>query len=77
MNIEFDEDKYGLKPNAGNSSGTLNTVYSPAPAKKQPSMIAWLIKHGLAKSTNSANAILLVIVAINIVISIIIIRFII
>jgi hypothetical protein len=72
--VEFDEDKYGLssRPQTANpvANSGLNTDYTAYQAPKGPPMIRWLMNHKLAKTESGANAILVGIVIINIIITV-------
>ncbi len=68
--VEFDEDKFRYanpqRPggmNMGGSSGA------------RSSMNAWLMKHGLAKSDKSAQAILVAVVVINAIITFVVFKY--
>ncbi len=60
--VEFEEDK----------PGSLNRTYNAG--NRDSKMALWLISHGLASSSNSAQGFLLVLVTINFVIAYLLIR---
>ncbi len=72
--IEFEEDSFSrnyAKPTNANTSNTSNQNYSynnyEQPAER--GITGWLMKHGLAKSPQGAQVIMLVIVVINMIIT--------
>lgn len=74
--IEFEEDNFG-RPSTGAHIG----AYGGSPGlsaqgfsipSNTPKMTAWLMKKGIAKSEKSATGVLLIVVAINIIITFII-----
>jgi hypothetical protein len=83
--VEFDEDRlsYGVKPRpdapnapAGNlSSADAYAASRYANAGSQPKMIGWLLRHGLAKSPQTAQIYLIAIVVINVIITYVIIKY--
>ncbi|MBU6231712.1 MAG: hypothetical protein KGI45_03905 [Patescibacteria group bacterium] len=80
--VEFDEDNFSYgnrRPAAGSGfsspgmyRGQASQPYSGSGGSK---MAQWLIRHGLAKSANSAQYILVAVIALNIIITFIIIKF--
>ena len=72
--IEFDEDKfnYSSKPQPGNTGGV--TMQGRYPQREAGGIVGWLIRKGWAKSETSANAILLVVVVINIVVTVLVVK---
>lgn len=82
--VEFDEDKfnYAPKPQQSASAGPgafqaprSSTQIRYPDAGKQPSMVRFLMRHGLAKSAQTAQIYLVAIVIINIIITFIVIKF--
>lgn len=85
--VEFDEDQFGMKPrpNYGGQPGTSrpgmpggmqNSGYQvPSSARNEPKMVQFLMRHGLAKSPVAAQVILVVIIAINIIITYVVVKF--
>jgi hypothetical protein len=71
--VEFDEDKYGL---AGQMSAQQRFASPQAGGgSAQSKMAAWLIKKGIVQSETGAQAVLLVIVIINIAITFFVIKY--
>jgi len=77
--VQFDEDSFGKKPiqsNSGRSNfqGTQTFTNSQvAEDMSQSKMVRFLMRHGLAKSPQSAQQILIIVAALNLIITIIII----
>ncbi len=67
--VEFDEEqsRYVRPTNTGGPNSFVRPEYSPT--GNEPKMVQWLIRHGYAKSPTSANVILLIVVALNILIA--------
>ena len=63
--VEFEEDKlsYGDKPRVG----TPGAAGGGGPTGNEPKMVQWLMRHGLAKSANSAQMILIGVFIVNII----------
>ena len=71
--VEFDEDKLKYAPrSAGGFSG--GGGYTPG-AENQSRMARWLMAKGIVKSPSAANAVLITLVAINIVVTFIVITY--
>lgn len=76
--VEFEEDKFEYTPQANSGQILSNNQGIPDfNNTNHKGMIGWLIKKGIVKSENSAKAVLLVIVVINILITFYVISFII
>lgn len=78
--VDFEEDSFGkAKPSATPSfSGSPNFVHTSfsAPSSDQSGMAGWLMRHGFANSEKVAQGILISIVVINVIITIVVIKFI-
>ena len=88
--VQFDEDNnFGSSSNSNPSTGSFGgPVYhtpgipstgfqgynNPVPSN-EPKMVQWLIRHNWVSSPKGANAVLLVIVAINILIMFVLIKY--
>ncbi len=74
--VEFEEDKlsYGDKPRVGVSPA--GPGGGMPGSGNEPKMVKWLMRHGLAKSANSAQMILIGVFIVNIILIFIIIRYI-
>lgn len=75
--IQFEEDNFRFdsskrSANAGTSAGYGHPSYQ---STEQKGMVGWLIRHGWARSGSFAQAILLGVVLVNVVITILIIMF--
>jgi len=72
--VQFDEDKfnYSVKPQP-NFAGTKSQQYS-SPSNVR-GLSGWLIKKGWVKSESAAQVVLFVVMGVNIVITIVIIKF--
>ena len=78
--VEFDEDSFSYsKPNPNNSAPS---GYTPTSQMSQYSsqnnvrgMAGWLMRHGLAKSANGAQYILVAVIIVNIIITFMVIAF--
>lgn len=79
--VEFEEDSFSYKrpsgtANAGNASGySMNTGYGMQNSQGPKGMVGWLIRHHLAKSEKSAQVVMIGLVVINIIITVIVIKF--
>lgn len=74
--VEFEEDSFNISPTHAQSSGGGPTFQSPSAMYSQGysggeerGMAGWLMRHGLAKSPQTAQIIMLGIVVINIIIT--------
>ena len=77
--VEFEEDKFAIKPNIS-QPGAFTGYTPPAVAAyyadtKQPKMVNWLINHGWAKSPKGAHIILIAVVVINIAITLAVVKY--
>jgi hypothetical protein len=70
--VEFDEDKIIYRRPAPGGSPSIG---GGNPGRPSSGMAAWLIRKGWAKSNNSAQILLVVIVLINIIITYILIKY--
>jgi hypothetical protein len=72
--VEFDEDqlKYAPRPNTPAGSYSMNQYGSP---NTDPKMVQWLMKKGIVKSPAMAQAVLIGLVVVNIIITFIVIKF--
>jgi hypothetical protein len=66
--VEFDEEQSRYSRPQQNQGGGGFTTQQYSPTGNEPKMVQWLLRHGYAKSPTSANVILLVVVALNIII---------
>jgi len=81
--VEFDEDKFGysgarMPGQNTNPTATREQSYyaqHPGPTGNEPKMVQFLLRHGLAKSPNSAQVILIVIVIVNVIITYVVIKY--
>jgi hypothetical protein len=81
--VEFDEDSfsYSAKPRVpGSVQGSQPNDYGGVPGYNTSNsnphgMAGFLIRHGLAKSNNSAQIVLVAVVVLNIIITFIVIRY--
>lgn len=72
--VEFDEEGSNFaRPSASrNTVGSSNSRSSApqySPTGNEPAMIRWLLRHGYVKTPTAANAVLLVLVALNILVT--------
>jgi len=80
--VEFDEDKFGKPPTPPVVSPTYSpnipnaTFGNPGPRPGTPRMAAWLMRKGI-RSEHAAQAVLIGVVVFNIIVTIIIIKFVI
>ena len=70
-NVEFDVDKVEYTSRPGMSSSSLMN----SSGKNEPKMVQWLIRHGIVNSPHTAQAVLIVVVVINLVITYIIVKY--
>ena len=81
--IEFDEDKFSYAPpranvgmNAGMNAAPQYSGYgAPQFGAKESWMVRFLIKHGLAKSAKGAQMVQLGIVVVNIIVTVIVVKY--
>ena len=74
--VEFDEDKitYGTpRPSSGGMGNNAGGGYSGGQSQK--GMIGWLIRHGWVRSENTAQAFLIGVVTMNIIITFIVVTY--
>lgn len=69
--VEFDEDKYGL---AGQTSAQQRFA-GPQSGRVNSKMAQWLITKGIVKTETGAQAVLLVVVILNIIITYFVIQY--
>lgn len=80
--VEFEEDKFSYKPPSQVQTGFSSRPAFSAPTgqvninRNDPKMVQWLMRKGLANSPASAQAILLVVIIINLAITYSIIKYI-
>jgi hypothetical protein len=74
--VEFDEDKfsYSKPPTAAAPSGMSSMKYGTPVPVGTSKMEAWLMRHGI-KSTGGAQAILIAIIILNLVVTFVVINF--
>lgn len=79
--VQFEEDNFSFnsakKPGSNGPSGNVSAGYGhPQYESNAPKgMAGWLIKHGLAKSGNTAQYILVGFIIFNIIITVVVIKF--
>ena len=80
--VEFDEDSFGYGAKrfpsskiGGVGAGLPGNYSANSSAENQPAMVRWLMRKGIVKSPNAAQAILIAIVVINIIITFIVVKY--
>ncbi len=77
--VEFDEDslKYARRPVAtgGFQSGQQYSFPGQPVGGNEPKMVQWLMRKGIVKSPNAAQAILIGLVIVNIIITFVVIKY--
>ena len=82
--VEFDEDSFAStgarRPGTSNYTNNFSTGNAGfqgfnAPNSNDPAMVQWLMKHGFAKSRKAAEGVLIGVIAVNMLIMFVTIKF--